>query len=50
MSNLFPQAGSVAFEENFVGRTHEIKKATFLLSNHQNEGKLHFLNQLLRYI
>ena len=36
MSNLFPQAGSVAFEENFVGRTNEIKKAAFLLSNHQS--------------
>jgi len=36
MSNLFPQAGSIAFEDNFVGRVNEIKKTTFLLSNHQS--------------
>lgn len=36
MAELFPQAGSVACEDNFVGRTQEIKKATFLLSNHQS--------------
>jgi hypothetical protein len=36
MSNIFPQAGSVAFEDNFIGRVQEIKKATFLLSNSQS--------------
>ncbi len=36
MSNIFPQAGSVAFDENFIGRVDDIKKATFLLSNSQS--------------
>ncbi len=36
MSTLFPQAGTVAFDENFIGRTREIKKISFLLQNSQS--------------
>ena len=36
MSNLFPQAGTVAYDKNFIGRAKEIKKISFLTSNHQS--------------